>query len=144
MRGIHVINFSERTSDLEGWSEICLARSKKMGYKKLLTGKDEIPTDKKNEKAVAEEEESGDDIARLNDMSNQAFEVTTKQRKVAFCLVECKKIKYSKENFELVLKLERNLLSQEIQEFDLPILKQQSSDSSGPKNIEEIQETLNH
>ena len=44
MKSIRVINFSGRTSDWEGWSEKFLARSKRKGYKKLLTGKDTIPT----------------------------------------------------------------------------------------------------
>ena len=46
-----MINFSGRTSDWEGWSEKFLARSKKEGYKKLLTGKDDIPTAKVKKKA---------------------------------------------------------------------------------------------
>jgi len=46
-----VINFSGRTSDWEGWSEKFLARSKKKGYKKLLTRKDDIPTAKVKKKA---------------------------------------------------------------------------------------------
>ena len=46
-----MINFSGRTSDWEGWSEKFLARSKKKGYKKLLTGKDDIPTAKVKKKA---------------------------------------------------------------------------------------------
>ena len=52
--------------------------------------------------------------------------------------------KYSEEKFELLLKLERTLLSQETQAFDLPILKQQSSDSSGLNKIVEIQKKLRH
>ena len=48
-----MINFSGRTFDWEGWSEYFLARSKKKGYKKLLTGKDDIPTAEEYEKVVA-------------------------------------------------------------------------------------------
>ena len=46
-----MINFLGRTSDWEGWSENFLARSKKKGYKKLLTGKENIPTAKVKKKA---------------------------------------------------------------------------------------------
>ena len=46
-----MINFSGRTSNWEGWYEIFLARSEKKGYKKLLTGKDDIPTAKVKKKA---------------------------------------------------------------------------------------------
>ena len=57
-----MINFSGRTSDWEGWSEKFLARSKKKGYKKLLTGKENIPTAEEYEKAVADGRKSGDDM----------------------------------------------------------------------------------
>ena len=59
MRSIRVINFSARTSNWEGRSEIFLEKSKKKGYKKLLTGKDEIPTAKEYDKAVADGRKAG-------------------------------------------------------------------------------------
>ena len=70
-----MINFLGRTSNWEGWSEKFLARStKKKGYKKLLTGKDEIPTAEEYQKAVADERKSGDDIIRFNDLNEEVFE----------------------------------------------------------------------
>ena len=59
MKSIHVINFSGRTFDWEGWSEKYLARSKKKGYKKLLTVKDIVPTAEEYEKTVAEGKNTG-------------------------------------------------------------------------------------
>ena len=71
---IRVINFLGRTSDWEGWSKKFLARSKKKGYKKLLTGKDDIPTAEECEKAVADGRKSRDDIIKFNDLNGEAFE----------------------------------------------------------------------
>ena len=66
-----------------------LARSKRKGYKKLLTGKDTVPTAEEYENVVAKSNKSGNGIlVRLNDMNNQAFEVMTKQGKVKVKLPE--------------------------------------------------------
>ena len=43
-------------------------------YKKLLTWKDEIPTAKEYEKAVADGRKSGEDIIRFNDLNKEIFE----------------------------------------------------------------------
>ena len=50
-----------------------LARSKRKGYKKLLTGKDAVPMAEEYEKAVAKGK-NGDDIVRFNDLIEKAFE----------------------------------------------------------------------
>ena len=86
-----------------------MARSKKKGYKKLLTGKENIPTAEEYEKAVADGRESWDDIIKFNDLNEEAFEDiilsiddTTKQGKVAFSLVKtCKTAKYPEGNCKL-------------------------------------------
>ena len=74
MRSICVINFSGRTFDWEGWSEIFLARSKKKGYKKLLTGKYDVLTAEGYEKAVANGRKNADDIIRSNNLDVEEFE----------------------------------------------------------------------
>ena len=50
-----------------------LARSKRKGYKKLLTEKDTVPTAKKYKKAVAKVK-NGDTIIRCNCLNEEAFE----------------------------------------------------------------------
>ena len=83
-----------------------LARSKKKGHKKLLTGKDDIPTAKEYEKAVTGGRKSGDDIIKFNDLNQEELEDiilsidhTTKQGKVAFSFVKnCKTTKYLEGN----------------------------------------------
>ena len=109
MRSICVINFSGRTSDWEGWSEKFLARSKKKGYKKFLTGKDDIPTAEEYEKAVADVRESGDNIIKFNGLNEETFEDIVlsishakRQNKIAFSLIEnCKSAEYSAGNCKL-------------------------------------------
>ena len=44
LKSIRLLNFSGRTANWEGWSEKFLARSKRRGYKRLLIGKDTVPT----------------------------------------------------------------------------------------------------
>ena len=138
-----MINFSGRTSDWEGWSEKFLARSKKKGYKKLLTGKENIPTADEYEKAVADGRKSGDDIIKFNDLNEEAFEDiilsidhTTKQGKVAFSLVKnCKTAKYPEGNCKLawdrlvakyspktapsLLKLKKNFANSQLESVDI-------------------------
>ena len=53
IKSIHVIQFSGKTRDWEGWSEKFLARSKRKGYNELLQGKEKVPTQSEFEKAVA-------------------------------------------------------------------------------------------
>ena len=75
MRSIPVINFSGRTSDWEGWSKkVLFSKKQEKGYKKLLTGKDEIPTAEKYEKAVPGGMEGPGDIIRFNNLNEEAFE----------------------------------------------------------------------
>ena len=77
MESIYIIKGN--TCDWEGWSEKFLPRSKKKGHRKLLTGKDAIPTAEEYEKVVAESNKSGNNIVRLNDTNKQVFEVNAKQ-----------------------------------------------------------------
>ena len=69
-----MLNFSGRTTDWEGWSEKFLARSKRRGYKRLLIGKDAAPTVKEYENAVAKNDKSGDNVIKLNNSNEEAFE----------------------------------------------------------------------
>ena len=86
-----------------------MSKKQEKGYKKLLTGKDDIPTAKEYEKAVTNGRESGDDIIKFNNLNEEAFEDiilsidhTTKQGKVAFSLVKnCKTAKYPEGNGKL-------------------------------------------
>ena len=50
-----------------------LARSNRKSYKKLLTGKDTVPTTKEYEKTVVKSK-NGEDIVRFNDLNEEAFE----------------------------------------------------------------------
>ena len=66
------------------------SKRQEKGFKKLLTGKDEIPMVEEYKKAVAKVEKSGNVIMRCNDLNKEAFEDiilsidhTTKQGKVA-------------------------------------------------------------
>ena len=78
-------------------------------YKKLLTGKDELPTADEYEKAVDNGRERGGGIIRINNLNEEAFEDiilsidhTTKQGKVTFSLVKnCKTAKYPEGNCKL-------------------------------------------
>ena len=143
LKSICVLNFLGRTTDWEGWSDTFLARSKRKVYKKLLIGKERVPTSKEHEKAVAEGS-AGNKIVRSNNAHKQVFgdiiDDTTKQGNIAFYLVKCEKVKYLEGNCELLLKLVRKL-SQETEESDFQILKQRTS---GLNKIEEIQEKLKH
>ena len=109
LKSICVLNFSGRTADWEGWSEKFLARSKRRGYKRLLIGKDTVPTAEDYESAVAKNDKSRDNMIKLNDANKEAFEDiilsidhTSKQGKVAFSLVKnCKTAKYPEGNCKL-------------------------------------------
>ena len=68
MKNICVINF--QLGRLVGEF---LERSKRKGYKKLLTGKDTVPRAKEYEKAAAEGKK-GDGIVRVNDLNDEAVE----------------------------------------------------------------------
>ena len=143
MKSIRVINFSGRTSDWEGWSEKFLARSKRKGYKKLLTGKDTIPMAEEYEKAVAEGKKSGEDTVKFNDLNEEAFEDiilsidhTMKQGRVAFSLVKnCKTAKHPEGNCKLawdrlvakyspktapsLLKLKKNFANSQLEKVEM-------------------------
>ena len=73
MKSIRVNNFLGRTSDWEGWSKNVLARRKRKGCKKLLTGNDTVPTAEEYEKKAAKGK-SGYGIVRFNDLNEEAFE----------------------------------------------------------------------
>ena len=47
------------------------SKKQEKGYKKLLTGKDEIPMIEEYKKAVVKVEKSGDDIMRCNDLKRR-------------------------------------------------------------------------
>ena len=142
LKSIRVLNFSGRTTDLEGCSEKFLARSKRRGYKRLLIGKDTVPTAEEYENAVAKNDRSGDNIIKLNDANEEAFEDiilsidhTSKQGKVAFSLVKnCKTAKYPEGNCKLawdrlvakyspktapsLLKLKKNFANSQLESVD--------------------------
>jgi hypothetical protein len=48
IKSICVLEFNGKTSDWEGWSEKFKARAKRKGYKDLLLGKKNIPTNSVN------------------------------------------------------------------------------------------------
>ena len=91
IKSIRVIEFSGRTFDWEGWSEKFLAQGKRKDYKKLLLGKERIPTQSEYEKAVTD---GNKEQIKIGDLNEEAFEDivlsinhTSRQGKVAFSLV---------------------------------------------------------
>ena len=106
IKSIRVIEFSGRTSDWEGWSEKFLARGKRKDYKKLLLGKERIPTQSEYEKAVTD---GNKEQIKIGDLNEEAFEDivlsinhTSRQGKVAFSLVRnCRTSKYPEGNCKL-------------------------------------------
>ena len=71
IKSIRVIEFYEKTSDQEGWSEKFLARRKKKEYKKLLLGKVRVPTKSEYEKAVTDGDK---EQVKIGDLNEEAFE----------------------------------------------------------------------
>ncbi len=52
LKRIRVLEFKGKIADWEGWSAKFLARGKRLGYKKLLLGKEKIPTEREYAKDV--------------------------------------------------------------------------------------------
>ena len=69
MKSIRVLEFTGKITDWEGWSVKFLARGKRLGYKKLLLGKEKIPTESEYQKAVMENDKNTTKRAELNEQA---------------------------------------------------------------------------
>jgi len=83
-----------------------LARSKRKGYKKLLQGREKVPTQSEYEKVVTNITAKVMEIADLNEETFEGIILcvnhTFRHRKVAFSLVKnCKMLEYPEGNCKL-------------------------------------------
>ena len=111
IKSIRVLEFNGKTSDWEGWSEKFKARAKRKGYKDLLLGKKNIPTDSEYQQALAVSPEmpTSKETIVLAELNEEAYEDIilsidhgTKQGKVAFSLIKnCKSSDYPEGNCKL-------------------------------------------
>ena len=106
LKAIRVLEFSGKTSDWEGWSEKFQARGKRLGYKKLLLGREKIPTETEYQQAVTDNNKATKKLAELNEQAYEdiilSINHTTGQGKVAFSLVKnCKSSEYPEGNCKL-------------------------------------------
>ena len=109
LKSNRVLNYDGSHEHWEGWSEKTLARGKRKGYKKLLTGRVKIPTASEYELALLGSSDEDQEIVRLAELNEEAYEDiilsidhTTKQGKVAFSLVKnCKTAEFPEGNCKL-------------------------------------------
>ena len=111
IKSICVLEFNGKTSDWEGWSEKFKARAKRKGYKDLLLGKKNSPTDSEYQQALAVSPETptSKETIVLAELNEEAYEDIilsidhgTKQGKVAFSLIKnCKSSDYPEGNCKL-------------------------------------------
>ncbi len=71
LKSIQLLVFYGKTSDWEGWSKKFLARGKRLGYKKLLLGRDKIPTETEYQQALTSNEK---DYMKHLESNEQAYE----------------------------------------------------------------------
>ncbi len=57
LKSICVLEFTRKITDWEGWSAKFLARGKRLGYKKLLLGREKIPTESEYVKALVDKDQ---------------------------------------------------------------------------------------
>ena len=108
-KSIRVIEFTGKQADWEGWSEKFLARGKRKGYKKLLLGKEKIPTQAEFDLAelgTTDEDKKTVKVGLLNELAYEdiilSISHTSKSGKVAFNLVKnCKSDDYPEGNCRL-------------------------------------------
>lgn len=106
LKSIHVLEFTVKITNWEGWSAKFLSRGKRLGYKKLLMGKEKIPTEREYTKAVVNKDQP---TVKCVELSEPAYEDiflsinhTSGQGKVAFSLVKnCVSDEYPEGNFKL-------------------------------------------
>lgn len=109
LKSNRVLNYDGSREHWEGWSEKTLARGKRKGYKKLLTGRVKIPTASEYELALLGSSAEDQEIVRLAELNEEAYEDiilsidhTTKEGKVAFSLVKnCKTAEFPEGNCKL-------------------------------------------
>ena len=111
IKSIRVLEFNGKASDWEGWSEKFKARAKRKGYKDLLLGKKNIPTDSEYQQALAVSPgtPTSKQTKVLAELNEEAYEDIilsidhgTKQGKVAFSLIKnCKSSDYPEGNCKL-------------------------------------------
>ncbi len=109
LKTIRVLEFDGKASNWDGWSEKFMSRGKRKGYKKLLQGKEKIPTNDKYELAVLGNSKEDEKIKKISDLNEEAYENiilsiahTMKQGKIAFSLVKnCKTSAYPEGNCNL-------------------------------------------
>ena len=94
-KSIKVIEFTGKDKDWKIWSRKFLAQGNRKGYKGLLTGSDNIPTEAESELAVGERNDTEKKTRKLWKLNELAFEDIllsingqTKQGKIAFNLVD--------------------------------------------------------
>ena len=69
LKSIHVLEFTGKIANWEGWSDKFLARGKRLGYKKLLLGKEKIPTEREYAKAVVDKDQPTVKCGELNEQA---------------------------------------------------------------------------
>ena len=74
LRSNRVIAFDRNPEHWEGWFEKFLARGKRKGYKKLLTGRERIPTANEYELALDGNPAEDQEIVRLAELNEEAYE----------------------------------------------------------------------
>ena len=89
---LRVIPFDGKHDNWDAWSEKIQAKAKRKGWKKLLVGSEEIPTQEEYAQALVDKE---NDIKKLAELNEDAYEElilsmghTTSKGKIAFSLVK--------------------------------------------------------
>ena len=106
LKSIRVLEFTRKIADWEGWSSKFLARGKRLGYKKLLLGREKIPTESEYVKAVVDKYKPTVKHGELNEQANKdivlSINHTSGQGKVALNLVKkCVSDEYPEGNCKL-------------------------------------------
>ena len=107
LKSIRVLEFKGKIADWEGWAAKFLARGKRLGYKKLLLGREEIPTESEYAKAVTDKDKP---TVKRGELNKQAYEDiilsinhTSGQGKGAFSIVKnCVSDEYYEGNCKLL------------------------------------------
>ncbi len=106
LKSIRVLEFTGKIADWEEWSAKFLARGKRLGCKKLLLGKEKIPTERECEEEFINKDQP---TVKRGELNKQAYEDiilsinhTSGQGKVAFILVKnCISDEYPEGNCKL-------------------------------------------
>ena len=66
LKSMRVLEFTGKIANWEGWSANFLTRGKRLGYKKLLLGREKIPIESEYTKAVADKDKPTVKCGELN------------------------------------------------------------------------------